>query len=304
MSNKKRSTSNKAFHSNFRKTLAVSTVSTTTRNRKGRAKTTLLATTLALGLVTLVVTGLALMFMLGHNSGVANASGGGPTSPANSDAGYGSLHHPKGPCGNTGQAPCAPVDPGWFSIASASPANVAAAIAHSDDYISIQAQFGYVSLDTPTLVHAYDAHTGNNYYDDDHLVVSVRNAAGMRCGIFDFVYDQTQQRLRFSSFGVINSPDPHSHQAFPYIPSSEAVAQLQNQRKLGVMSGTQPELIFFPIDPNFPVLTSPVHEWAGGGNSAMNPMWLIVGSDGQSYFVGTDLVVYVQKDLPIAKGQP
>lgn len=304
MSSRKISTGNKPFRSNFRKTLAASTAPVTTHRSKGRRKTTLLAITIALGLATLVVVGLALMIMLGRNSGVANASGGGPASNTNTDSGYGSLHHPKGPCGNTGQAPCAPINPGWFSIASTSLADVASAIAQSDDYTSMQSQFGYVSLDTPTLVHAYDAHTGNSYYDDDHWVVSVRNTAGTRCGIFDFVYDRTQQRLRFSSFGVINSPDPHSRQAFPYIPSSVAVAQLQKQRKLGVMSGTQPELIFFPIDPNFPVLTSPVHKWAGGGNSAMNPMWLIVGTDGQSYFVGTDLNVHTQKDLPIAKGQP
>ncbi len=178
------------------------------------------------------------------------------------------------------------------------------AIAHSDDYVSMQPQFGYVSLDTPTLVHAFDAHTGNSYYDDDHWVVSVRDAAGTRLGVFDFVYDRTGQRLRFSSFGVLNTPDPHSRQAFPYIPASVAIAQLQKQRHVGVVPGTQPELIFFPIDPNFPILTSPSHKWAGGGNSAMNPMWLIVGSDGQSYFIGTDLVVHVQKDLPVAKGQP
>lgn len=307
MSNRNRSTDTRGSRANFRKTLATSaasTASTTAHHSTGHRKTTLLATTIALGLVTLVVIGFALMITPGRGGGVANASGGGPAANTNTNADYGSLHQPKGPCGNTGQAPCAPINPGWFSIASASPADVATAIAQSDDYTSMQSQFGYVSLDTPTLVHAYDAHTGNSYYDDDHWVVSVRNAAGMRCGIFDFVYDRSQQRLRFSSFGVINSPDPHSHQAFPYILSSLAIAQLQNQRKLGVMTGTQPELIFFPIDPSFPVLTSPTHKWAGGGNSAMNPMWLIVGSDGQSYFVGTDLNVHTQKDLPIAKGQP
>lgn len=301
MSSRKRSSGNKSSRPNFRKTLAVST---TTHHNARRTKTTLLATIIALSLATLVVVGLTLIIMLGRSSGVANASGGGPATNTNTDSGYGSLHHPKGPCGNTGQAPCASVDPGWFSIASASPAAVATAIAHSNDYTSMQGQFGYIAIDTPTLVHAYDAHTGNSYYDDDHWVVSVRNAAGMRCGIFDFVYDRTQQRLRFSSFGVITSLDPHSKQAFPYIPSSVAITQLQNQRKLGLKAGTQPELIFFPIDPSFPVLTSPIHNWAGGGNSAMEPMWLLVGTDGQNYFVGTDLNVHTQKDLPIAKGQP
>jgi len=62
----------------------------------------------------------------------------------------------------------------------------------------MQAQYGYVALDTPTLVHAYNTHTGNSY----------------------------------------------------------------------------------------------------------NPMWHAVGSDSKDYFVGVDLSVHVQSDLPIAKGQP
>ena len=299
MSHKKRPTRNNNAGASFRKRLAAQH---TTQHRAGRAKISTLATTIGIAFATVLIVGLAVMLTIRHNNSTAVASGGGPAS--NGYTGYGSLHHPKGPCGNTGQAPCAPIDPAWFPLASESPAIVATAIAHSENFLSMQGQFGYVSLDKPALVHSFAAHTGNSYYDDDHWVVSVRNASGLRCGIFDFVYDRTQQRLRFSSYGVITSLDPHSKQAFPYISASLAITQLQNQRKLGVMSGTQPELIFFPIDPSFPVLTSPIHNWAGGGNSAMNPMWLIVGTDGQQYFVGTDLAVHVQKDLPIAKGQP
>jgi len=83
-----------------------------------------------------------------------------------------------------------------------------------------------------------------------------------------------------------------------------AVTKLEDQRRLGMKTGTQAVFIFFPIDPDFPGLTSPVHKWTGGGNSALNPMWHIVGSDRQDYFVGTDLNVHGQKDLPIAIGQP
>jgi len=262
----------------------------------------LLATTFAIAMAIAVVFGLALLIIIGHGNTVASASGGGPSSGIT--AGYGSLNHPKGPCGNAGQADCAAVDPGWFPVASGSPDDVARAITGGRDYVSMQGRFGYVSVDTPALVHAYNAHTGNSYYDDDHWVVSVRDASGMRCGIFDFVYDRAHQRMRFSSYGVITSLDTHARLAFPYIPSSIAIAKLQSQRGLGVLAGTQPELIFVPIDPNYPVVTSAVHKWAGGGNSAMDPMWHIVGSDGLDYFVGADLNVHVQNDLPIAVGQP
>jgi hypothetical protein len=250
------------------------------------------AITCGLGLAVAVVLGLALMVFIGH---------GGPSSGS---VVYGSLNHPKGPCGNAGQAPCAAVDPGWFPVTSPSPTVVGAAIANSRNFASMQGQFGYVGLDVPALVHAYGAHTGSSYYDDDHWVVSVRDASGMRCGIFDFVYDRAHQRMRFSSYGVITSLDPHARMAFPYTPSPVAVTKLEDQRRLSLKTGTQPELIFFPIDPNFPGLTSPLHKWTGGGNSALNPMWRIVGSDGQDYFVGADLNVHGQKDLPIAIGQP
>jgi hypothetical protein len=168
----------------------------------------------------------------------------------------------------------------------------------------MQGQFGFIGLDIPALVHSYGAHTGDSYYDDDHWVVSVRNASGMRCGIFDFVYDAAHQRMRFSSYGVLTPQDPHSGQAFPYLSETVAVAHLQSQRRLSVMAGSSPELIFFPIDPRFPYLSSPAHRWAGGGNSAMNPIWHIVGSDGHDYFVGADLNVHTRADLPIAIGQP
>jgi hypothetical protein len=168
----------------------------------------------------------------------------------------------------------------------------------------MQGQFGFIGLDIPALVHSYGAHTGDSYYDDDHWVVSVRNASGMRSGIFDFVYDRTHQRMRFSSYGVITSLDPHATMAFPYTPSPVAITKLEDQRRVGIKPGTQPELIFFPIDLRFSILTSPVHRWAGGGNSALNPMWHIVGSDGQNYFVGADLNVHGQRDLPVAEGQP
>ena len=85
------------------------------------------AVTCGLGLAVAVVLGLALLVFIGHGGNVVNASGGGSSSGV--PAGYGSLNHPKGPCGNAGQASCAPADPGWFTVTSESPTAVTSAIA-------------------------------------------------------------------------------------------------------------------------------------------------------------------------------
>jgi hypothetical protein len=287
-----------------RKLRSYTTKQTMANNHTSTSGSTL-STIFGTGIGIVVILGFIVIGILGHHqhtSSTTTASGGGPA--ATVPVGYGSLNHPKGPCGNAGQAPCPAAQPDWFSIASDTPVAVTTAIKNSSDFLSMQPQYGFTTLDTPVLVHAYDAHTGIQYYDDDHWVVSVRNAAGMRCGIFDFVYDRTHQRLRFSSYGVITALDPHSQQAFPYISLTAATTLLHSERGLGMKMNTQPELIFFPIDPSFPILTSPVHKWAGGGNSPMAPMWFMIGSDGKNYFVGSDMHIHTQSELPIAQGQP
>jgi len=274
------------------------TLSSVQQKRRARGGKLAMLFSIALGMGILV--GLMLMVMIGHGGSTATASGGGPDVPG----GYGSLNHPKGPCGSTGQSSCGTPNPDWFAIGSETPAAAATAIDGSKDFLGMAAQYGCPLLDTPALVYSYGARTGMDYYDDDHWVVSVHDSNGMRCGLADFVYDRAHMRMRFSSFGVLTPQDPHSRQAFPYVPSSVAVAQLQSQHKLAPLSGTVMKLVFFPIDPSFPNLNSPVHKWAGGGNSAMNPMWHVVGADGHDYFLGEDLHVYKHTDLPIAKGQP
>jgi hypothetical protein len=106
--------------------------------------------------------------------------------------------------------------------------------------------------------------------------------------------------MRFSSFGVIPSQDPHANQAFPYMPVTKAVNLLKQQRGLSIALASQPELIFFPLDPRYRNVASNRYRWTGGGDSPMNPLWYTVNPTRQEYFVGTDLHTYTQKNLPIA----
>src|SRR5258708_12465553 len=55
------------------------------------------STLLGIGIVVVLVLGLALMAIIGHGNNTTTASGGGPTS--NTPPRYRPLHHPKRPCG-------------------------------------------------------------------------------------------------------------------------------------------------------------------------------------------------------------
>jgi hypothetical protein len=243
----------------------------------------------------ILILSIALTVVVGR---VTNASGGPHPSTT-------VVRNYKGFCGNPEQPTCPLPDPRWFSITSDSPSAIAEAIVNCKDFAMLKARYGNALVDTPVLVHSFGPRTNIQWYDNDHWVVSTRNASGKEVGILDFVYDHSHHRLRFSSFAVLGQQDPNIYQTFPYISLTTAAAQLMNQRKLNLQIGTQPELIFFPIDPRWRELSSPVHLWSGGGDAPMDPMWIIVGSDKHEYFVGTDLKVYTKEELPFAPdGQP
>src|SRR5260221_2617150 len=96
----------------------------------------------ALGVVVLFVLGFALVATVGRGSSVASASGGGPVSKV--PAGYGSLNHAKGACGNAGQAACPAADPGWVAASTASPAAGAAAITGRPGYGATRRRTCYI----------------------------------------------------------------------------------------------------------------------------------------------------------------
>jgi len=262
---------------------------------------TVFSVIISVGATLAIVLGFIFISTIVRAHSTTTAPGG---SPSSIPVAYGSLHHPKGWCGNTGQAACPAIDPGWFSVSSETPVAVTSAITHSSSFRTMMNQYGYTLLDTPTLVHTLSAKTGISYYDYDHWIVSVVNTSGQRCGVFDFIYDRAHQRMSFSSFGVVTPNDPHAKMAFPYTSSTAASVALQQQHGLAVAPSSQAELVFFPIDPNFRNLNSPVHLWSGGGDSPMNPIWLLRGIDGYDYFVGVDQHVYTQTDLPVAQGTP
>jgi hypothetical protein len=238
------------------------------------------------GLIVGIVLLCALVLVCGVGKSMASATGSLLPGP-------GSLDHPKGWCGQQKQPSCR-VDFGWFPVTSEQPDEIARVMMSNPEYAMLQKSAGYSALDTPTRVHSLNAHTGIPYYDLDHWIASARGKTGIRVGLFDFVYDAAYKRLRFSSFGVISPQDAHAHMAFPYIVGNQALAKLQQQPGVHILTASQPVLVFFLIDPRYNDLSSKKYRWYGGGDSPMNPLWHIAGTAGNDYFVGPDLRTYTR----------
>lgn len=225
---------------------------------------------------------LVLVFGIGKSAASSNIS---------LPAGPGSLNYAKGWCGQHRQVACRSSF-GWLSVKSAQPDEIARVMMSSPEYGMLRKRAGYAMLDTPARVYSLHMNTGIAYYDMDHWVASARSKNGMRVGMFDFVYDAVYKRLRFASFGVITPGDVHAHMAFPYVVGAQVLAKLQRQPGIHLLATSQPELVFFQIDPRYRDLSSNKYRWYAGGDSPMNPLWHVPGVAGNDYFVGCNLHTY------------
>jgi hypothetical protein len=187
-------------------------------------------------------------------------------------------------------------------VADSSPGAAARAIAGSGWFASIKKTHGIQTPDLPALAHTLASPSGYDYYDDDHWVVSVRDAGNKQVGIFDFVYDSSHQRIRFAGYAVLRPGDPLYGHAFPKAQPAAALQRLQAERGMSAKAGAQPQLVFFPPDQqHFGAQAKQL--WGAGGSSPIDAIWRVPGANGVNYYVGSDQHVYELKDLPIGNGK-
>jgi hypothetical protein len=205
-------------------------------------------------------------------------------------------------CGVDGKPDCPAPDPGWISVTDNTPGAAARAIVGSGMFASIKTTHGIHALDLPARVHTLATPSGYDYYDDDHWVVSVRDKANKQVGIFDFVYDSANQRVRFASYGILRPGDTRYGHAFPTTQPTAVLQRLQTERGLSAKAGAQADLVFFPPDQQrFGAQAK--QPWGAGGSSPLDAIWQVPGANGVNYYVGSDQHVYELKDLPIGSGR-
>jgi hypothetical protein len=193
----------------------------------------------------------------------------------------------------------------WVSLRSTTPADLLAAARSTTMYQEVaaspQTRMGQAlrtgTLGTPVLVRAYRSTRGM----PDVWVVPVLATGSHVVALLDFAYDRPHARIRAVSFaGPFVPADPEFGQPFPRLSSSAALARAQQAHRLSLVSGQQPQLVYFPANLN--ALNDPHSKlkWSGGGQFADLAVWRMPTTSGQDYLVGVDGVVYGAAQLPLA----
>ncbi|HKT37585.1 MAG TPA: hypothetical protein VJR48_04390, partial [Ktedonobacterales bacterium] len=127
----------------------------------------------------------------------------------------------------------------------------------------------------------------------DYYVLPIMDAHGVITDIGEFELNVTHTALRFAATTSFDGRYPIVRQS-----PGAAITAVRVQRHVAMKPGTQPYLVFFPIDA-YDLETGKV-VWKAGGLWPGEPLWLVPGSDGQNYLYGNDGKVYAQREIPMS----
>jgi hypothetical protein len=153
---------------------------------------------------------------------------------------------------------------------------------------------------TPILSHPIRMHTGQDFNDCPHWLLPLYDDTGHLVAIADYIDDYPHKIVRFADSAQIFPGEPRYSNPFPYLSAEQAIALLKQQRNVGTKAHPAPELVFLPINFGLPERPGPAWNWRGGGAVPSDPIWLLAGSDGRDYLIGTDKRVYTLHDIPLS----
>ena len=157
------------------------------------------------------------------------------------------------------------------------------------------------TIGTPALVKPYADGTPSATV----WIIPVVGPSGYPTALLEFVYDQSNHRLRAGSFMAVGNNMFYTTHTFPYISAPQATSLVRQSRHVALMAGRSPELVYFFGPDHAALLTGTAQPWTYGGDVDIDPMWRVPGADGRWYYVTPhDLRVRVASDFPISAGNP
>lgn len=204
-------------------------------------------------------------------------------------------------CGVSGKPACQAPASDWIPLTANTPDAVLQAARQSALFNENRSNGGDFAgdlsrLETPILVRLYKH--GNSYVppgaDYDEYAIPIDDSSGR---IVDVMVCNINASHTAIEVTMIAGVDPHPHGQLARTPETQAENEALAQHGVSVHAGAHPHLIFIVVDATL-IETGKI-TWKGGGLSAVDPLWVIPGSDGQDHIVGNNGKVYHPNELPL-----
>jgi hypothetical protein len=152
-------------------------------------------------------------------------------------------------------------------------------------------------LGTPQLVTGYAPAALPDVVLSDYYVIPILDANGDSVGAAVLLLNADRSALQVQSIDTYAQPRPHG--AIAQVTLPDAMALFHAQAHHSSSTSVAPRLVYFNFD--FQSAANGSLNWQGGGAFPDDPVWLVADPNGQHYVVGTDLHLYLPKQLPAAQ---
>jgi hypothetical protein len=208
-------------------------------------------------------------------------------------------------CGAPGQPACSAQPSVWIPLRSSASADILAAARQSTLFAENRSDSGdhahdLTRLGSPVFVQAMQpvgaaAPSGAGAVWPDFYVIPILDVQGNTTDAAEAQLNPTHTALHVIAIVTYTHPRPAG--TVTAVTMADAVAAVAAQAHTTVRAGSQPRLVYVPIDAAAQETGKIV--WTAGGESPADPLWLIPGADGQDRVVGNDSRLYTATQLPV-----
>lgn len=194
----------------------------------------------------------------------------------------------------------APDDQGiWIPIRSTAAADLIAAARQSSLFTQNRSEAGdHVAdlsrLGTPVFVRPLRRISSVQGTLPDFYVIPILNAQGDTTDAAELEMNPPHSAIHV--IAIVTYAQPRPSGAIAQLTPQAAMASVETRHHAKQRSGTQAQLVYFPLDAEEQQTGKLV--WTSGGEFPADPVWLIQGSDGKDHIAGNDGAVYFSSQIP------
>jgi hypothetical protein len=208
-------------------------------------------------------------------------------------------------CGAPGQAACRGQPSAWIPLRSSASADILAAVRQSTLFAENRSDSGdhahdLTRLGSPVFVQAMQP-AGTTAPADagavwpDFFVIPILDVQGNTTDAAEAQLNPAHTALHVIAIVTYTHSRPAG--TVTAVTMADAVAAVATQAHTTVRAGSQPRLVYVPIDAAAQETGKIV--WTAGGESPTDPLWLISGADGHDRVVGDDGRLYTVAQVPV-----